>query len=47
MSEATCPSCGEPIVEGRLNCIKCGAVYPDAGERELTWDPTEPKHEES
>jgi hypothetical protein len=28
-------------VEGRLNCIKCGAVYPDLAERELTWDPSE------
>jgi hypothetical protein len=29
----------EPVVEGRINCIKCGALYPDASERELTWDP--------
>jgi hypothetical protein len=47
MSELTCPNCGEPIVEGRLNCIKCGAVYPDADERELTWDPTEGEDDKS
>jgi uncharacterized Zn finger protein (UPF0148 family) len=47
MSQSTCPRCGEPIVEGRLNCIKCGAVYPDAGDRELTWDPTGQEGDES
>ena len=43
MTVEACPSCGEPIVEGRINCVKCGAVYPDANERELTWDPTDGK----
>ena len=41
MSSESCSQCGEPVVEGRLNCTKCGALYPDIGERELTWDPTE------
>jgi uncharacterized Zn finger protein (UPF0148 family) len=40
MTTETCPSCGATVVEGRLNCIKCGASYPDISERELTWDPT-------
>jgi hypothetical protein len=47
MSESTCANCGEPIVEGRLNCSKCGAVYPDAGERELTWDPSDQEDDKS
>jgi hypothetical protein len=47
MKESNCPNCGEPIVEGRLNCIKCGAVYPDSSERELTWDPTEQEDDEN
>jgi len=41
MNVETCAKCGEPIVEGRFNCIKCGSVYPDLNERELTWDPSE------
>lgn len=41
MNIDVCAECGEPTVEGRLNCIKCGALYPDLGEREMTWDPTE------
>lgn len=40
MNESTCPNCGSPVVEGRLNCPKCGTCYPDITERELTWDPT-------
>jgi uncharacterized Zn finger protein (UPF0148 family) len=40
MTIDTCAKCGEPVVEGRLNCSKCGALYPDISERELTWDPT-------
>jgi uncharacterized membrane protein YvbJ len=43
MSIEACPTCGAATVEGRINCVKCGAVYPDAEERELTWDPTEGK----
>jgi hypothetical protein len=41
MTPETCSQCGEAVVEGRLNCIKCGALYPDLGDKELTWDPTE------
>jgi uncharacterized Zn finger protein (UPF0148 family) len=40
MTEATCDNCGTPAVEGRFNCPKCGASYPDIAERQLTWDPT-------
>jgi hypothetical protein len=42
-----CPSCEEPIVEGRFNCIKCGSVYPDLNERELTWNPSKGEEQES
>jgi hypothetical protein len=41
MSVETCLNCGEPVVEGRINCGKCGEVYPDAADRKLTWDPTD------
>jgi ribosomal protein L32 len=41
MKIESCPNCGEPIIEGRLNCIKCGSMYPDVSERHLDWDPTE------
>lgn len=41
MAEGNCPNCGAPKVEGRLNCDKCGATYPDAGEREFERDPEE------
>lgn len=41
MNAETCTQCGEPVVEGRLNCAKCGAVYPDVTERDMTWDPTQ------
>jgi len=41
MTLESCDKCGEPVVEGRLNCIKCGAIYPDFADKELTWDPTE------
>ena len=47
MSGDVCPNCGEPIVEGRMNCGKCGATYPDAEERELTWDPSQEEEENS
>ncbi|MEA2507113.1 MAG: hypothetical protein QOH48_1731 [Actinomycetota bacterium] len=40
MKVETCPKCGEAIVEGRFNCIKCGSAYPDLTERDLTWDPS-------
>lgn len=36
---AECPSCGEPTVENRINCSKCGAAYPDMQERPLELDP--------
>jgi hypothetical protein len=39
MAEASCENCGEPTVEGRMNCPQCGTVYPDAGERELERNP--------
>lgn len=39
--QGKCPSCGEPKVEGRLNCAKCGAAYPDMEEREFERDPEE------
>lgn len=47
MTEETCPNCGEPVIEGRLNCAKCGAAYPDVSERDLTWDPTAEDQQES
>ena len=37
--EAKCPECGAPKVEGRLNCEKCGAAYPDLETREFEKDP--------
>ena len=40
MSQATCDNCGEPVVEGRFNCPKCGCTYADVDTRDLTWDPT-------
>ncbi|MEA2499383.1 MAG: hypothetical protein QOH26_1788 [Actinomycetota bacterium] len=46
MTIESCPKCGEPIVEGRLNCSKCGAMYPDISDRELTWDPSEDENKE-
>ena len=39
--DGKCPNCGEPKVEGRLNCPKCGAGYPDLEEREFERDPDE------
>jgi uncharacterized Zn finger protein (UPF0148 family) len=47
MTIESCPTCGEPVVEGRVNCNKCGSVYPDISERELTWDPTKDEEKES
>lgn len=41
MDAETCSQCGEPVVEGRLNCVKCGALYPDITGRDMTWDPTD------
>ena len=41
VEDGKCPKCGEAKVEGRLNCIKCGATYPDAAERDLERDPEE------
>jgi uncharacterized Zn finger protein (UPF0148 family) len=41
VAQDTCPECGEPKVEGRLNCPKCGSTYPDAGDRKLERDPEE------
>ena len=40
-SDATCPECGAEKVEGRLNCVKCGAAYPDMEQRDLERDPEE------
>ncbi len=45
MPDEKCSACGEPVVEGRLNCIKCGALYPDYTDRDLTWNPTEDEGE--
>ena len=39
--EGTCPNCAAPKVEGRLNCDKCGATYPDVEERDFERDPEE------
>ena len=36
---AECPKCGEPTVENRVNCPKCGAAYPDMEEHPLEMDP--------
>ena len=41
-----CVRCGEPVVEGRLNCIKCGATYPEPDERDMDWDPTQEEEKE-
>lgn len=46
MTSETCEKCGAAVVEGRLNCIKCGALYPDLTDRELTWDPTREENKE-
>jgi uncharacterized Zn finger protein (UPF0148 family) len=40
-SRETCPNCGAPIVEGRINCAQCGAVYPSPEERDLERNPDE------
>lgn len=39
MSEDVCRSCGEPVVEGRINCPNCGHAYPQIEERPLHPDP--------
>ena len=39
--DGKCPNCGEPKVEGRLNCPKCGESYPDLEDRDLERDPDE------
>jgi uncharacterized Zn finger protein (UPF0148 family) len=40
-TEEACPNCGAPILEGRLNCAKCGQVYPSPEGRDLEKDPGE------
>ena len=40
-TDETCPNCGAQVLEGRLNCAKCGAVYPLPEERDLARDPDE------
>jgi len=37
--ETMCPNCGEQKLRGRLNCLRCGRVYPDIKRRELERDP--------
>ena len=39
--QQTCSECGEPKVEGRINCARCGAAYADMGSRELERNPDE------
>jgi uncharacterized Zn finger protein (UPF0148 family) len=46
MTADSCARCGEPVVEGRLNCGKCGSLYPDLSDRNMTWDPSEEKSEQ-
>lgn len=41
MGEEACTNCGEPLVEGRINCPKCGTVYPDPGKRSFEKNPDE------
>lgn len=41
VADEKCPECGEPVVEGRLNCPKCGSAYDNLEEKELERDPEE------
>lgn len=41
MAQEKCPECGEPVVEGRLNCPKCGTAYENLEEKELERNPEE------
>jgi uncharacterized OB-fold protein len=41
MAQEKCRECGEQVVEGRLNCPKCGSAYPNLESKELERDPDE------
>jgi uncharacterized Zn finger protein (UPF0148 family) len=41
VAEEKCPECGEPVVEGRTNCPKCGSAYANLEDKELERDPEE------
>jgi uncharacterized Zn finger protein (UPF0148 family) len=41
VQEEKCPECGEPVVEGRLNCPKCGSAYANLEDKDLERDPEE------
>jgi uncharacterized Zn finger protein (UPF0148 family) len=41
VAEERCPGCGELVVEGRLNCPKCGSAYTNLDDKELERDPQE------
>jgi uncharacterized Zn finger protein (UPF0148 family) len=41
VADEKCPECGEPVVEGRLNCPKCGSAYANLDNKELERDPEE------
>jgi uncharacterized Zn finger protein (UPF0148 family) len=41
VAEEKCPECGEPVVEGRTNCPKCGTAYANLEEKVLERDPEE------
>jgi uncharacterized Zn finger protein (UPF0148 family) len=41
MPDEKCPECGEPVVEGRLNCPNCGSVYENLENKDLERDPEE------
>jgi uncharacterized Zn finger protein (UPF0148 family) len=41
VADEKCPECGEPVVEGRLNCPKCGSAYANLESKELERDPEE------
>jgi uncharacterized Zn finger protein (UPF0148 family) len=41
VGEEKCPGCGEPIIEGRTNCPKCGSAYENLESKDLERDPQE------
>lgn len=41
MADERCLECGESVVEGRLNCARCGAVYGNVADKELERNPQE------
>ena len=41
MADESCPRCGAPVAEGRINCPECGAAYEDLSSKDFERDPEE------